>query len=56
VLGTDWERFGPGVHVTLSMGLASLNGQEQLHELIALADGRLLEAKRLGKNQLVSAR
>jgi diguanylate cyclase (GGDEF)-like protein len=55
VLNTNWERFGAGVHVTLSMGLASLDGQDQLHELIALADGRLLEAKRLGKNQLVSA-
>jgi len=51
----DWARFAPGIKPSLSIGLAELGSEISPDQLIAAADARLLEAKRRGKNQLISA-
>jgi len=58
----DWERFGAGLALTVSIGIAALgeidasesDGAGERHEaLFALADSRLYEAKRQGRNRIV---
>lgn len=44
------------IRLTISIGLASLEGDKKdmtLHEFIAVADGKLYEAKRKGRNRVV---
>ena len=48
-----WRRLAPGLTVTTSIGLASAVEGAQLDTLAALADERLYEAKRRGRNRVV---
>lgn len=47
----DWESLAPGLKVTISIGIADLLTD---NNLLDRADERLYEAKRAGKNRLVS--
>ncbi len=49
-----WESLSPGLRVTLSAGVASLDGEDCAAALLARADARLYEAKRLGRNRIVA--
>ncbi len=48
----NWQSFNPKLKVTLSMGLASDLTVENHEKLLSLADIKLYESKRNGKNQL----
>ena len=48
----DWQSLDPKLRVTLSMGLASDLSVENHEKLLSLADIKLYESKRNGKNQL----
>jgi diguanylate cyclase (GGDEF)-like protein len=50
----DWERIAPGLTVSASVGVASTHDPEDLEALVRLADHRLYEAKRAGRNRVVS--
>lgn len=50
----EWEGHAPA-SLTVSAGLATMAGQTDLGEMIASADKALYEAKRGGRNRLVSA-
>jgi diguanylate cyclase (GGDEF)-like protein len=47
---------GSRIHVTVSLGVASFPEAAESDTLVAAADGALYEAKRLGKNRVVTAR
>ena len=49
-----WSRIAPGLSVTASFGLAESSEAPSGQALLALADRRLYEAKRLGRNRIVS--
>jgi diguanylate cyclase (GGDEF)-like protein len=50
----DWTRLAPGLHVTISIGVAN-DADAATHErLIALADERLYRAKNAGRNRVVA--
>jgi two-component system cell cycle response regulator len=49
-----WERIAAGLAVTASVGVASTNDPEQLAVLARSADRRLYEAKRAGRDRVVS--
>jgi diguanylate cyclase (GGDEF)-like protein len=55
VQGHAWHGLAAGLQVTISLGLATWDGQEPLSELIARADAALYEAKQQGRNRLVVA-
>ena len=44
-----------GLHVTASLGVAQLLGEERFESLLSRADAAMYEAKRNGRNQVVSA-
>ncbi|MCA9839713.1 MAG: diguanylate cyclase [Trueperaceae bacterium] len=48
----DWRLINPNLNVTLSMGLASNLTVENHEKLLSIADVKLYEAKRSGKNRL----
>jgi diguanylate cyclase (GGDEF)-like protein len=48
VATTDWDSVAPGLHVTVSVGLAS----DEAHLAMAAADEALLEAKRAGRDRV----
>ena len=48
----DWSAVAPGLEVTLSVGLSDDLGVPTYEKMVALADGKLYEAKRSGKNQV----
>jgi two-component system cell cycle response regulator len=49
-----WSDIHPALAVTLSAGVAEAHGQPGHEALLAAADGRLYQAKRSGKNCVVS--
>ncbi|MGH2859149.1 MAG: diguanylate cyclase, partial [Solirubrobacteraceae bacterium] len=55
IRGESWERIAPGLSVTTSVGLACTRSRGDLEALIRLADQRLYEAKRTGRDRVVSA-
>src|SRR6201995_1940962 len=48
-----WERIAGGLSVTASIGVASSDLPSELEALVALADQRLYDAKRAGRNCVV---
>jgi diguanylate cyclase (GGDEF)-like protein len=52
VHGHAWDELADGLEVTLSIGLASSHGAESAAELLGLADLRLRQAKRGGKDRV----
>lgn len=50
-----WEHIAPGLTVTASVGVASTNDPQQLAALARAADQRLYDAKRAGRDRVVSA-
>jgi diguanylate cyclase len=51
----DWSAFSPGMRVTVSAGIASLNPNETPDSFLARADGALYKAKAEGRNRIASA-
>ena len=51
----DWTRIAGGLSVTASVGVASTAQADELEELMKLADDRLYDAKRGGRDQVVGA-
>jgi len=49
-----WREIAPGLEVTLSLGLAQAQPGDNALELVERADAALYEAKRRGRNRLVS--
>ncbi len=49
----DWSSIGPGLAVTVSVGVASPHEAPTTAGVMALADGRLYEAKGGGRNRVV---
>jgi diguanylate cyclase (GGDEF)-like protein len=50
----DWTTLSPGLSVTMSIGLATCNGESKASALLDRADTCLYEAKRRGRNRLVT--
>ncbi len=50
----SWDEIDPDLFVTLSIGIAKLELPAGPDDLIALADERLYEAKRAGRNRVVA--
>ena len=48
----DWASKYPGLKVTMSFGLATLSNESSYERLLALADGRLYDAKSGGRNRV----
>jgi len=48
-------QFVKGLHVTVSMGVATLNANEPLEQLFKSADDALYSAKHSGRNRVVVA-
>jgi diguanylate cyclase (GGDEF)-like protein len=48
-----WDRIAPGMTLTASVGVATADDASDLHALAELADGRLYEAKRSGRDRVV---
>jgi diguanylate cyclase (GGDEF)-like protein len=51
----NWDTIEPGLHVTISIGVADDTGCADEQELLRNADLHLFAAKRLGKNRVVAA-
>jgi diguanylate cyclase (GGDEF)-like protein len=54
ISAADWAEVVPGITVTASLGVASASGTEDPASLIGLADARLYEAKRAGRDRVVA--
>jgi two-component system, cell cycle response regulator len=50
----DWESIHPGLHITISMGVANQVNQATLEHVVRLADKQLYRAKAQGRNQVCS--
>ena len=50
----DWDALAPGLAVTASIGLACSTGETDVETLAKLADRRLYEAKRAGRDRVVA--
>lgn len=50
-----WEQVAPGLHVTISIGLAVAQLGDTPQALVARADAAMYEAKRRGRNQISEA-
>ncbi|MGH2843720.1 MAG: diguanylate cyclase [Solirubrobacteraceae bacterium] len=50
----DWTGVAPGMTLTASIGVASTREPSALEAVVQLADNRLFEAKRAGRNRVVS--
>jgi diguanylate cyclase (GGDEF)-like protein len=48
------DKEAPGIYITISIGFASFNEESDVYRLLNLADQRLYQAKRAGKNCVVS--
>jgi len=55
VEGEAWGRIAPSLRVTASVGVASTQVPGDLEALVNLADQRLYDAKRAGRNCVVAA-
>jgi diguanylate cyclase (GGDEF)-like protein len=53
ILAEPWERVAPGLTVTTSLGVATAQEPGDLEALVTLADQRLYDAKRAGRNCVV---
>ncbi len=53
VEGAHWPTLAPGLVVTMSVGVATCEGRQEVATLLRLADARLYQAKRLGRNRVV---
>jgi diguanylate cyclase (GGDEF)-like protein len=51
----DWSAFSPGMRVTISAGVATLNPNETPETFLARADSALYAAKARGRNRIASA-
>ena len=51
----DWSAFSPGMQVTISAGVTTLQPRENSDTLLARADGALYTAKAKGRNRIASA-
>jgi diguanylate cyclase len=51
----DWSAFSPGMHVTISAGVATLRPDETPDAFLARADSALYAAKARGRNRIASA-
>ena len=51
----DWSAFSPGMRVTISAGVATLNPNETPDTFLARADSALYAAKARGRNRIASA-
>jgi diguanylate cyclase len=51
----DWSAFSPGMRVTISAGVATLNPNETADTLLARADRALYAAKARGRNRIATA-
>ena len=51
----DWSAFSPGMNVTMSAGVATLNPNETSDTFLARADGALYAAKAQGRNRITGA-
>jgi diguanylate cyclase (GGDEF)-like protein len=56
VADLEWSAFSPGMRVTVSAGIATLQPDDTPDTVLARADGALYEAKAQGRNRIVSAR
>lgn len=54
ISGLDWTAVAPGIRVTASLGVAC-GPAKDWHVAVTAADGRLLAAKRRGRNVVVTA-
>ena len=54
VAGLDWSAFSPGLRVTVSAGVASLDPNEMSDGFLARADSALYRAKAQGRNRIAS--
>jgi diguanylate cyclase (GGDEF)-like protein len=52
----QFDELAIGLHVTVSVGCAEMNGSEGLDDLVAKADRGLYEAKHRGRNRSVAAK
>ena len=52
--GADWDDIAPDIAVTASIGVVSSSEAADMDELERLADARLYEAKRAGRDRVVS--
>lgn len=52
VADLDWSAFSPGMKVTLSAGVATLNPDENTDSFLARADSALYAAKAQGRNRI----
>jgi diguanylate cyclase (GGDEF)-like protein len=55
IAAVDWSSVSPGLHVTVSIGVACRRGAEARHELLERADAALYAAKAAGRNRCVQA-
>jgi diguanylate cyclase len=55
VADLDWSAFSPGMQVTLSAGVATLNPDETTDNFLARADSALYAAKAQGRNRIARA-
>jgi diguanylate cyclase (GGDEF)-like protein len=51
----DWSAFSPGLRLTVSAGVATLNPNETSDAILARADRALYVAKAQGRNRIVSS-
>ena len=51
----DWSAFSPGMRVTMSAGVATLNPNETSDTFLARADSALYAAKAQGRNRITTA-
>ena len=49
----DWGALQPGLQITLSIGVAELDDSMDARTLLAIADARLYDAKRAGRDRVV---
>lgn len=52
--GRDWAAVAEGLHVTVSIGVTAFRRGESLEQLLSRADDGLYEAKRLGRDRIVT--
>lgn len=54
VADLDWSAFSPGMHVTISAGLATLRDNDNADTFLARADRALYSAKAQGRNRIAT--
>jgi diguanylate cyclase (GGDEF)-like protein len=55
VADLDWSAFSPGMHVTISAGVATLRDNDNADTFLARADGALYSAKARGRNRIATS-